>query len=276
MGPGYARPVPRPERPTRHTPNRRTILAGLTGAAALTGCRATTTTHTSPPATTDGALTSAYWPGVKASWRIARPSATPKALVVALHGFGMDGPTMMDGLGLADHVERTGLAIAAVSGGNTYWHKRRAGMDTGALVIHDFIPLAQRTTGVDPKTKVALLGLSMGGYGSLLLGSDLGPDRVFGVVAESAALWIDPGKSAQAAFDDREDFLAHDVFARTDVLSRMPVRLDCGTSDPFIAANRAFAAKLPTAKATFDKGAHTLDYWRSHASAQLDWLAALT
>ncbi|HNQ07108.1 MAG TPA: hypothetical protein PKH97_07980, partial [Tetrasphaera sp.] len=74
--------------------------------------------------------------------------------------------------------------------------------------------------------------------------------------------WIDPGKSAQAAFDDREDFLAHDVFARTDVLSRMPVRLDCGTSDPFIAANRAFAAKLPTAKATFDKGAHTLDYQR--------------
>lgn len=228
-------------------------------------------------AITDGTLASAYWPGQRATWRLAAPTRAPaKALVVALHGFGMTGPAMMDTLALAGHVARTGLAIAAVSGGNYYWHKRRAGMDTGAMVLRDFLPLAQRTAGVDLGTKVAFLGLSMGGYGSLLLASELGPERVLGVVAQSAALWTDPGLSAQGAFDDREDFLAHDVFARTDILSRMPVRLDCGTSDPFIAANRALAAKLPTAEATFDKGGHTADYWRSHAQVQLDWLAART
>ena len=60
----------------------------------------------------------------------------------------------------------------------------------------------------------------------------------FAVVAESAALWTDPGLSAPGAFDDREDFEAHDVFDRTDVLSRIPVRMDCGRSDPFVAGQQ--------------------------------------
>jgi enterochelin esterase-like enzyme len=116
----------------------------------------------------------------------------------------------------------------------------------------------------------------MGGYGSLLLASALGPRIVGAVVAQSAALWTDAGAIAPGAFDDRADFEAHDVFdsSRTEVLARLPVRLDCGDADPFVEANRAFAERLPSARLTVDTGGHDTGYWRDHARAQLDWVAA--
>lgn len=92
----------------------------------------------------------------------------------------------------------------------------------------------------------------------------------------SAVLWTRPGDSAPGAFDDREDFLAHDVFARTAQLARIPVALWCGVDDPFIAGNRAFAARLPDARATFDPGGHDAAYWASHVGPALDFLAAQT
>jgi pimeloyl-ACP methyl ester carboxylesterase len=112
----------------------------------------------------------------------------------------------------------------------------------------------------------------MGGYGSLLLASQLGPQKVAAVVAESAALWTDAGLSAPGAFDDREDFVRHDVFRRAAILSRIPVRLDCGRSDPFVPGNTAFAKAVPSARLTLDEGGHTTQYWSSHGEAQLRWI----
>jgi hypothetical protein len=57
------------------------------------------------------------------------------------------------------------------------------------------------------------------------------------------------------------------------VLARIPVRLDCGRSDPFAEANRAFGRALPSASLTIDTGGHTTGYWRDHAAAQLRWTA---
>ena len=203
------------------------------------------------------------------------PAVPARGLVIALHGFGLTGPKMVDLLGMGEHVTRTGLAIIAPSGGNHYWHRRRAGMDPGAVVLDDIRPLGLREAGLAADARVAFLGLSMGGYGALLLASELGRAGTFGVVAESAALWTEADLSAEGAFDDREDFLAHDIFARSKALFDIPIRLDCGTDDPFIAANRAFAERVPHAEAAFDAGGHTRDYWRAHCGAQLDWLAAL-
>jgi enterochelin esterase-like enzyme len=173
---------------------------------------------------------------------------------------------------LQEHVRSAGVTLASVDGGDYYWHARRAGVDTGAMVVEDFLPLVRRETAY--AGKVAFLGWSMGGYGSLLLASDLGPERVFAVVAESAALWTEPGLSAPGAFDDRADFEAHDVFdpRRTRVLAKIPVRLDCGRSDPFVPGNKAFAEALPSARLTLDEGGHTADYWKGHGPAQLRWV----
>ena len=161
--------------------------------------------------------------------------------------------------------------MATVDGGDFYWHARRSGIDPEALVVRELLPLlAGKGLATD---RIGLIGWSMGGYGALLLASRLGPRRVSGVVATSAALWQSPGDSAPGAFDDRQDFVRNDVFSARPVLARLPVRLDCGSEDPFIAANRAFARGLPTATATFDPGAHTETYWTAQAAAQMTWLS---
>jgi hypothetical protein len=98
------------------------------------------------------------------------------------------------------------------------------------------------------------------------MASRLGPGRVAGVAATSAARWQSAGDTAPGAFDDSLDFARNDVFASGHALAGMPVRLDCGQDDPFIVANRAFARALPAAAATFDAGAHTEQYWSAHGS----------
>jgi len=250
------------------------VLAGVVALPWLAAC----SPGMGRPAGVDlqsGTFTSTFWPGREVRWSLARPATrgsvtVPQPVVVALHGHGGDADWPFTGVHLERHVLGTGLAVATVDGGDFYWHGRRSGVDTGRLVINDLLPLLGRKgLAVD---RIGLIGWSMGGYGALLLAGRLGSPRVAGVVAASAALWQSPGDSAAGAFDDREDFLRNDVFAMTGTLSRIPVRLDCGRDDPFIAANRAFARRLPSASATFDDGAHTQRYWTAHAGAQMTWL----
>jgi enterochelin esterase-like enzyme len=223
----------------------------------------------------EGTFSSRFWPGQRVRWRLARPVhqgtvGAPRHLVVALHGRGGDADWAFDSAHVERHVAPTGLSVATVDGGDFYWHARRSGIDPGAMIIQDLLPLlAGKGLATD---RIGLIGWSMGGYGALLLASRLGPARVAGVAAASAALWQSPGDSATGAFDDARDFARNDVFARRDVLARLPVRLDCGRDDPFIVANRAFARGLPSVAASFDKGAHTEEYWTAHAGAQMSWL----
>jgi enterochelin esterase-like enzyme len=249
-------------------PTRRAVLAAAVGATLLMGCSRGAAEERS------GTLRSRHLAGQDVPWRCVLPrSVESPPLVVVLHGRGGDVDAAFDQLQLDDHVERTGLAIASVSGGDSYWHRRRSGVDPGGMVVDDLLPLLARESGY--AGPVAFLGWSMGGYGSLLLAARLGPERVGAVVAASAALWTDAEGASAGAFDDEEDFERHDVFApdRLRVLARLPVRLDCGRDDAFAQGNRAFAAALPTARLTIDDGGHTTAYWRDHARDQLDWVA---
>jgi enterochelin esterase-like enzyme len=191
---------------------------------------------------------------------------------VALHGRDGDADMAFD-LGLGDEVERTRLAVMSVDGGNGYWHARDDGTDSGAMVREDLLPLALRLAGLPGDAPVVLFGWSMGGYGALRIACDLGPERVRGVVAVSAALWRRAGETPQGAYDDREDFERNSIFVCTQQLRGIPVRLDCGTSDPFVAANRALATQLPDVTESFTEGGHDDDYWRAQAPAEMAWAA---
>ncbi len=219
---------------------------GAVSAALLGGCATGFPLGGSPAGVvaTDGALTTSHWPGGSPRWALWRPDPAQvpaPRLVVALHGKG----------GTVGDTAYLGLP--------------------GAMVIDDLLPVL-RAQEVSPKP-VGLLGWSMGGYGALWLAIRHGAAVVGAVGGMSSALWTSPGASAPGAFDNREDFLAHDVFARASALAGMPVRLDCGTSDPFIAANRAFATLVPQAVVTFDAGGHDDGYWRPHGIRQLEWFA---
>jgi S-formylglutathione hydrolase FrmB len=232
------------------------------------------------PTMVTGTFVSAARGGTDTNWAIARPPGQTKALrpVIALHGKGSDASTVMAGgveQGLAQAVD-AGLppfAVVAVDGGGSYWHKRASGEDSGAMVLDELIPMLP-SHGLDT-SRVAFLGWSMGGYGALLLGGRLGSPRTAAICAVSPALWLSPGDAAPGAFDGPADFAANSVFGMP-ALASIPIRVDCGDSDPFYSATKQFIALLPNPPAGgFSPGGHNGAFWSSQLPAELTWIAPL-
>ncbi|OBG33515.1 esterase [Mycobacterium alsense] len=232
------------------------------------------------PTMVTGSFVSAARGGISTNWAIARPPGQTKALrpVIALHGKGSDASTVMAGgveQGLAQAVD-AGLppfAVVAVDGGGSYWHKRASGEDAGAMVLDELIPMLG-AHDLDT-SRVAFLGWSMGGYGALLLGGRLGPARTAAICAVSPALWLSSGAAAPGAFDGPDDFAANSVFGMP-ALASIPIRVDCGDSDPFYGATKQFIAQLPDPPAGgFSPGGHNGGFWSSQLPAELTWMAPL-
>ena len=139
------------------------------------------------------------------------------------------------------------------------------------MVLDELLPAIDVSLGaVLPR---AMLGWSMGGYGALLV-AERAPDRFTAVTAASPALWLRPGEFSPGAFDSPDDFEAFNVFTGSAALAGLAVRVDCGTSDGFVHADRRFAEQLPTANlGGFSAGYHDAPYWRSIAPAQLTTIA---
>jgi len=170
-----------------------------------------------------------------------------RPLLVLLHGRG-SSPSQRTSDELFAELERLGPrapAIAIVAGADhSYYHDRREGA-WGAYVLREAIPAALERTGADPR-RVAIGGISMGGFGALDLGR-MAPRRFCAVGGHSPALWRTGGETPSGAFDDAEDFARHDVFAAAESgkpLGSGPIWLDAGSSDPFLDATKALAAIL--------------------------------
>lgn len=286
------------------TTTRRTVLLGVLGAAGAAGAVVATAGEAAPvrtaigdrlgrgPHVETGTFTSAARRGVATSWTLALPAGVrpdrpvsgtgaPLPLCVVLHGKGGDH-TELGKIGydraLAS-VVRAGtppFALVSVDGGDRYWHERAEGDDSGAMVLDELLPLmARRGLAAGDDDKVAFLGWSMGGYGSMLTALRRGVGRVAAVAPISPALWIDPGSSPVGAFDDREDYDRHDVWHRRAELARVPLRVDCGDQDPFLGAMREFVAGIrPRPAGGVQPGEHNRDYWRALAPQQLRFVGA--
>ena len=256
--------------------------AGAVGAAALGAAPRTIRAAADPAAPTmiTGTFVSAARGGIPTNWAIARPPGQSRPLrpVIALHGKGSSAATVMAGGvegGLAQAVQ-AGLppfAVVAVDGGGSYWHRRASGEDSGAMVLNELLPMLPEK-GLDT-SRVAFMGWSMGGYGALLLGARLGPARTAAICAVSPALWFSSGAAAPGAFDGPEDYAADSVWG-LPALASIPIRIDCGDSDPFYSATKAFIAQLPTPPAGgFSPGGHDGAFWSSQLPAEIAWLAPL-
>ena len=236
-------------------------------------------TSTAPPTRISGSFISAARGGVETNWIIARPPGQTGALrpVIALHGKDGNAAGVMDfGVenGLAELVKagRAPIAVVSVDGGNTYWHRRTNGQDSGAMVLNELIPMLA-SMGLDT-SRVGFMGWSMGGYGALLLGARLGPQRTAGICAVSPALYASYAGSTAGAFDSFDDWVQNSVFG-LPVLSSIPLRVDCGTGDRFYPATRQFVAQLRTPPAGgFPTGGHDVSFWRQQLPAELAWMAS--
>jgi len=167
-------------------------------------------------------------------------------------------------------------AVVFPSGADhSYWHERSSG-DWPRYVLNEVIPAAVRRLHADPR-RVAIGGISMGGYGAYEIAARR-PDRFCAVGGHSAAIWTTAGESAPGAFDDAEDFAAHDVIALArgtgaNAWGRAKLWLDGGSDDPFHAGDLALSQATRTPLHVWP-GAHNSDYWRAHYDDYLRFYAS--
>lgn len=231
------------------------------------------------PTYLSGSFVSAARGGIETNWAIAQPPGQtgPLRPVIALHGHGGDAGFVMDlGVedGLAKVVKAGGapFAVVSVDGGDTYWHRRASGEDSGAMVLTELLPMLQEK-GLDT-SRVGFMGWSMGGYGALLLGARLGPARTAGICAVSPALWTSGFVTDPGAFDGPVDWARNQVFG-APALASIPIRIDCGTGDRFSATTHEFISQLGRpVSGGFSPGGHNVTFWRQQLPAELAWMAS--
>jgi S-formylglutathione hydrolase FrmB len=204
---------------------------------------------------------------------LVRPqgAAAGRPLLVLLHGRG-SSPNAFLQQGLAPALRALGPrapdVLLADGGDRSYWHDRRDGR-WGTSLLREAIPAAVARLRADG-TRVAIGGESMGGFGALDL-ARLHPRRFCAVGGHSAALWRSGGETAAGAFDDAADFARHDVVS-SPFPFHGPVWLDVGASDPFRAADTAFARDHGLRLRVWP-GGHEGGYWASHLRAYLRFYA---
>lgn len=222
----------------------------------------------------DVAYTISYPPGSRVGDRLP--------LVLALHGYTGShvtpiGPTRPADLLTSTFHGRTlpAMAIAAVDGGDNYWH-RHPGDDPMAMLLDEFLPLCRKHgLGVGVSRKIGLTGVSMGGYGALLL-AEQHPELVAAIAVISPAVWTSYDASQNAnptAFTSAADFAANNVITHAAALRGIPLRLASGQQDPFHPYLESLVPALPADSTVhFPPGAHDSDFFGSQALPSLAFL----
>lgn len=204
-------------------------------------------------------------------------------LVLMLHGYGFNHANALSGLtpaqALALKVNGAPLppmALVTVDGGGGYWNPH-PGDNPQAMLTDELIPMCRRKgLGAGPR-KIAAMGISMGGYGALLLAEKY--PRLFAAVAAiSPAVWTSYGQARSAnagAYASAAAFADADVVTHAAALRGRPVRVASGYADPFYPGVQALAREVPAgAVVSFGPGCHDDSFFAAQQPPSLAFLAA--
>ena len=205
-----------------------------------------------------------------------------RPLLVFLHGRdGHPEDLLSDEFyaGLARLGSKAPVVVALDGGDHSYWHDRRDGR-WGSYVLQEAIPRAARELGADP-SRVAIGGISMGGYGAFDVAAQAPPGRFCAVGGHSPAFWLSGGQTAPGAFDDAADFERHSVYRFVQSSDRpfgsTALWIDRGDRDPFVPYDAAVVRELRARGARVTShtwpGEHEGEYWRRHMAQYLSWYA---
>ncbi|MHB8378363.1 MAG: alpha/beta hydrolase [Acidimicrobiales bacterium] len=220
-------------------------------------------------------------------YTVAYPPGTARGvelpLIVMLHGDGRNHRNALIGMTPAQAValklggkQLRPTAIVTVDGGNGYWNPHPQD-DPMAMVVDELIPRCQ-TLGLGRSPKgVAMMGISMGGYGALAI-AERNPGLVTAVAAISPAIWTtyDQARGANAgAFSSAADFVTGDVITHVAALAGTPVRVASSFDDPFFPDVQSFAKLLPPADTVvFAAGCHSEAFFLQQEPPSLAFLCA--
>ena len=107
------------------------------------------------------------------------------------------------------------MALVTVDGGSGYWNPHPDD-DPMAMVVDELIPMCQALGLGRGHRNIGTMGISMGGYGALLLAEKY-PELIGAVAAISPAIWtsyteaqaVNSGAYASAAAFSRNDVVTH-------------------------------------------------------------------
>ena len=203
-------------------------------------------------------------------------------LVVMLHGFGADHAHALAGMSPAqavalrvDGAPLAPMAMVTADGGGGYWNPH-PGDDPMAMLTGELIPMCRRLGLGRPPHRIGAMGISMGGYGALLL-AEKHPRLIAAVAAISPAIWTSYAQARAAnagAYASAADFASDDAVSHAAALARVPVRVAAGYADPFYPGVRTLAGALPAgAVVDFAGGCHTGPFFAAQQPPSLAFLA---
>ena len=173
------------------------------------------------------------------------------------------------------------IALAMPSDG-LFWlgsgYVAHSGGDFASWILEEVPWLAGESLGcVDHERPISLAGLSMGGFGALLLGARH-PERVRAVAGMSSITDFEQMRLFVGDID-RYDVADEDRSVERALLAaprRPRIRFDCGDTDPLIEHNRALHAALVAASIPHiyeeHPGGHEWPYWQEHLEDALRFL----
>jgi S-formylglutathione hydrolase FrmB len=215
-------------------------------------------------------------------WEVAMPPVAQRSgtlsLVAVLPGAGGNQHEFVSGNGLPGYATAAHLTLCFVSPGDvgsSYYHPRSDGSDYLAFITDELIPTIEGRFGVGgSRAQRAAYGSSMGGFGALLLAQQR-PDLICAAVGASPAVF--PSYHAAITghphtFDSAADWERWGLWSHLNTLDQVPVRIDCGDADPFVATARELLHRIPDAVGGISSGCHNAGFWRRHAAAELTFL----
>jgi enterochelin esterase-like enzyme len=200
-----------------------------------------------------------------------------RPLLVFLHGYGGSPSGTLDPAFITA-LRRLGdrePVVLLPEGEVGWWHDRAEGR-WGSYVLREAIPAALARSGADPH-RIAIGGISMGGFGALDLGRT--PGRFCAVGGHSPALFFRGSDDISFGFDNKADFARHDLLrlARKRSPYDAPVWIDIGDRDQLRPAAAALAHELQAGGADVSfhvwPGNHDGGYWDAHFTQYLRFYA---
>ena len=211
------------------------------------------------------------------------------ALIVMLHGYGgshLDAFVSMTPAQAATQVygdvaavapvrRYADAAVVTVDGGGGYWNPH-PGDDPMAMVIDELIPMMRARGLGRPARGIAVMGISMGGYGALAMAEHY-PSMFRAAAAISPAVWTtyEQARAANAgAFASAATFDAYDVITHARSLGHVAVRVASGIDDPFHPGVVELIKSLPAGAETYiGSGCHTTPFFLSQEPAALAFVS---
>lgn len=270
--------------------SRRSLLLGAAGLAvagcagprgeAQPGTQSTSVTSTSAAAPVEPVVTERVRSasrGTEVQLITMRPSGIGGRLPVclAMHGRGSDANMFVD-LGVPEMLTSMAnggtlpFAVVSVDGGDDYWIAKKSSDDPQAM-LNTELPVWLTNRGL-ASTPIAVLGISMGGYGALNYAR--GQSGIT-VAAISPALFLSwPEAESKDAFADEAQWQATDPLQHLNELSSKDIGVWCGTEDPFIDSTNKLVESVQPKIAAIGDGGHDEPYWRKVLPAALDFVVS--